>query len=98
MPGPLRQLVATETLTKGKEGVKVGKMIGDGVPVAVRVGQDVSVGKGVNVPKVIGDVEYPVNWATTVCAADVLMTFGLAMEKPGMIQARPLKINMITSG
>ena len=73
-------------------------MIGEEVAVAVRVGQDVSVGKGVNVPKVIGDVEYPVNWATTVCAADVLMAFGLAMETPGRRQARPVKINTITRG
>jgi hypothetical protein len=63
--------------------------------VAVKVGQGLSVGAGVKVPKVIGD---EVNWATTVCAADVLMAFGLAMERPGRIQAKPVKIKPIMSG
>jgi hypothetical protein len=73
-------------------------MIGEGVPVAVRVGEGVSVGPGVNVSTGIGDGAYPVNWAITVCAADVLMAFGLTTERPGRIQARLLKINTITSG
>jgi len=102
LPGPLRQLVGTETLineTSG-EGVKtsVAMSVGVGVEVSVGVivgGSDVNVnvGVGASVDDEVACGTFCVSPAITVCAAAVLIAPASGVEKAGTAAQAKLTIH-----
>jgi hypothetical protein len=93
LPGPLRQLVATETLTIGTAGVKVNVSVGVSEGVKVNCGVFVAMAARLAVAWLASSA-WAVSVAATICATCVLTGTDVAgvvpLDPPGRLHAEAI--------